>query len=241
MSTTITPTVGRVVWFYPAANTQHADFSPPAAGEPLAAIIAGVLPGHPVDIVNLTVFDAMGFAHARTMVPLLQDGDERPEGGFFATWMPYQIGQAKKHADEPKTAAMTQCSGQITGAQDDSYVRFQTLDMALRTPGIEGYDNALRAAREYQQHIEGRPADPPLASQQPAPGAAHAGYSTMQPHQQRVVDERAELDGRLAKLNTFIDGATFSTLDADSQNLLKQQAATMAMYSDILTDRIAAF
>lgn len=65
--------------------------------------------------------------------------------------------------------------------------------------------------------------------------------SGLQPHQQRVVDEKAELDGRLAKLNAFIDGATFSTLDADSQNLLKQQAATMEMYSDILTDRITAF
>jgi hypothetical protein len=79
------------------------------------------------------------------------------------------------------------------------------------------------------------------ANQPPAPGAAHTGYSVMQPHQQRVVDERAELDGKLAKLNAFIDGPMFGTLDADEQNLLKQQAATMAMYSDILTDRITAF
>jgi hypothetical protein len=69
----------------------------------------------------------------------------------------------------------------------------------------------------------------------------HGPASTLQPHQQRVVDERAELDGKLAKLNTFIDGATFSALDADEQDRLKQQAATMTMYSDILTERIAAF
>lgn len=65
--------------------------------------------------------------------------------------------------------------------------------------------------------------------------------SYLQPHQQRVVDERAELDERLAKLSAFIDGATFRTLDADEQNRLEQQAAVMATYSDILTERIAAF
>ncbi|WP_208280125.1 DUF2829 domain-containing protein [Massilia oculi] len=94
----ITPTVGRVVWFHPAANTRHADFSPPAAGEPVAAIIAAVLQGQPVDIVNLAVFDAVGTSHARTMVPLIQEGQDVPEGGYYATWMPYQIGQAKKDA-----------------------------------------------------------------------------------------------------------------------------------------------
>ena len=28
---------------------------------------------------------------------LLQDDDLKPEGGRFAVWMPYQIGQAAKH------------------------------------------------------------------------------------------------------------------------------------------------
>lgn len=96
MSTKITPTVGRVVWFYPAANQQSADFSPPAAGQPLAAIVAAV---KSEEVVNLTVFDAMGFAHARINVPLLQEGQETREGGFYATWMPYQVNQAKKHAE----------------------------------------------------------------------------------------------------------------------------------------------
>jgi hypothetical protein len=79
------------------------------------------------------------------------------------------------------------------------------------------------------------------ANRPPAPGAAHAGYSTMQPHQQRVVDEKAELDGKLAKLNAFLDSVTFSTLDAGEQDRLKQQTAVMATYSDILGERIEAF
>lgn len=99
-------------------------------------------------------------------------------------------------------------------------------------------------ARNKVWELEGYLLQERLASQpkaQPAPGAAHPGYSTMQPHQQRVVDEQAELDGRLAKLNTFINSALFSTLDGDEQDRLERQATTMAMYSDILSDRIAAF
>jgi hypothetical protein len=61
------------------------------------------------------------------------------------------------------------------------------------------------------------------------------------PHQQRVVDEKAELDERLRKLMTFTVTPTFAALDEAERNRLAQQAATMAMYSDILADRIAAF
>ena len=79
------------------------------------------------------------------------------------------------------------------------------------------------------------------AYEPPAPGAAHAGYSTMQPHQQRVVDEKAELDERLAKLVAFTKTPIFEGLDIAERDRLDQQAATMTMYSDILGDRIAAF
>jgi hypothetical protein len=61
------------------------------------------------------------------------------------------------------------------------------------------------------------------------------------PHQQRVVDEKAELDERLEKLIAFTRTPIFAGLDAEERNRLDQQAATMAMYSDILGDRIAAF
>jgi hypothetical protein len=61
------------------------------------------------------------------------------------------------------------------------------------------------------------------------------------PHQQRVVDEKAELDERLEKLVAFTRTPIFAGLDSDERNRLDQQAATMAMYSDILGDRISAF
>ncbi len=61
------------------------------------------------------------------------------------------------------------------------------------------------------------------------------------PRQQRVVDEKAELDERLEKLVAFTRTTIFAGLDVEERNRLDQQAATMAMYSDILGDRIAAF
>lgn len=113
MSTTIPPTVGRVVWFYPSTNSAQAGFASPDEGRPLAAIIARVWNDR---MVNLTVFDANGVPHSRTSVPLVQDGQDAPALGYYASWMPYQIGQAKKHEtelaqdDEPKTGAAIQAN-----------------------------------------------------------------------------------------------------------------------------------
>jgi hypothetical protein len=75
----------------------------------------------------------------------------------------------------------------------------------------------------------------------PLPDVSPTGAPALQPHQQRVVDEKAELDERLAKLVDFTRTSIFAGLDAEERNRLDQQAATMAMYSDILGDRIAAF
>jgi len=79
------------------------------------------------------------------------------------------------------------------------------------------------------------------ASLRPERGAAFPGYSILQPHQQRIVDEKAELDERLAKLMTFTCTPTFAALDEAERNRLAQQAETMAKYSEILGERIEAF
>jgi hypothetical protein len=156
MSTKIIPTVGRVVWFYPAANQATSGFAPPAEGQPLAAIIARVVDAD-ADVVHLAVFDGVGASCSEPYVQIIQEGETAPETGRYATWMPYQIGQAKKRAEEPKVGAMLQCSSQImgTGARDDAYLRAQALEMALRTPGIGNHLHVLRAAEAYQAHIAG--------------------------------------------------------------------------------------
>lgn len=63
----------------------------------------------------------------------------------------------------------------------------------------------------------------------------------MQPHQQRVVDEKDELEEKLTKLNSFIGGTIYDSLSADERNRLSRQAVIMKDYLDILNERINAF
>jgi hypothetical protein len=63
----------------------------------------------------------------------------------------------------------------------------------------------------------------------------------MQPHQERVVVEKKELDDKREKLGSFIGGNIFLTLPTEERDRLQQQAIVMTTYSDILGQRIAAF
>ena len=60
--------------------------------------------------------------------------------------------------------------------------------------------------------------------------------------QQRVIQEKAELDARLTKLAAFTSSnPVFKTLDDVEQVLLCRQTFAMQELSDILADRIARF
>ncbi|EMQ4857230.1 hypothetical protein AAIB78_001863 [Morganella morganii] len=64
----------------------------------------------------------------------------------------------------------------------------------------------------------------------------------MQPHQQRVVDEKADLEDKVTKLNAFIASSlVFTDLDATQQGLLMAQVGAMNSYLEILNLRIASF
>lgn len=147
---TITPTIGRVVWFYPAVNAQISGFTPSNEGEPLAAIIARVVDAD-AGAVHLAVFDGAGVSRSEPYVQLLQEGQKAPEAGRYATWMPYQIGQAKKHTDTESGEQINQRRG-----IDLQTLRAHALDMALRTPGLSAHQEVLKAATAYQAHIEGQ-------------------------------------------------------------------------------------
>lgn len=64
---------------------------------------------------------------------------------------------------------------------------------------------------------------------------------TLQPHQQRVVDEKRELDEKREKLGAFKNGNLFATLPWQEQERLNTQAHIMTMYSAVLGERISAF
>ena len=63
----------------------------------------------------------------------------------------------------------------------------------------------------------------------------------MQPYQQRVVDEKSELDGKIEKLSAFIESDQFVRVDEEERDRMRQQLRTMQTYSGILGERIDAF
>lgn len=103
----IIPTVGRVVWYY----SNNVDVLQP---QPFAATVAYV---HSDRMVNLSVIDANGYQFPVQSVPLVQDGEERPQG-MYCTWMPYQIGQAAKTAEmAAKVESRTMADQEAAGKQ----------------------------------------------------------------------------------------------------------------------------
>jgi len=63
----------------------------------------------------------------------------------------------------------------------------------------------------------------------------------MQPHQERVIAEKGELDGNRQRLTAFIGGETYRSLDKTERSRLNRQLEAMTLYSNILGERIAAF
>ena len=64
----------------------------------------------------------------------------------------------------------------------------------------------------------------------------------MEDYQQRVVDEKNELDTKAKALSEFIgDSDVFETIAPDEQERMKLQSDIMWQYSEILGARIAAF
>lgn len=86
--TIIEPTPGRIVWFWPEGESPNQ--------KPQAAIVVGV---QGTRLVNLMAFSYWGEPATHLDVPVIQEGDPKPRQRY-ATWMPYQLGQAKKHAEQ---------------------------------------------------------------------------------------------------------------------------------------------
>lgn len=152
MSDFITPTVGRVVWFYPSNNVASSGFAPPSAGQPLAAVIARVWNDR---MVNLTVFDANGVSHSRTSVTLLQDGDHKLLTGNYCTWMPFQKGQARAQAAAQADSAVASdsCKAQSTELAAKSLTINQRVNDALKAATTGAASQRLGRRDELEQSL----------------------------------------------------------------------------------------
>lgn len=63
----------------------------------------------------------------------------------------------------------------------------------------------------------------------------------MLPHQQRVVDEKSDLDTKILALKKFIDGELFGSIRPPEQHMLREQLTHMKNYSYVLEKRIKFF
>lgn len=63
----------------------------------------------------------------------------------------------------------------------------------------------------------------------------------MQPHQQRVVDEKLELDTRIESLEKFTTGKIFLDLVEEEKDRMILQLKLMKQLSEVLGERIANF
>jgi hypothetical protein len=59
--------------------------------------------------------------------------------------------------------------------------------------------------------------------------------------QQKVIDEKADLDSKIERLETFLGTEPYRGLSSPEQDRLHQQRQAMRIYSDVLGRRIAAF
>ncbi len=63
----------------------------------------------------------------------------------------------------------------------------------------------------------------------------------LQPHQQRVVQEKADLDAKIPPLLAFFKTNECYDLPMDERSRLMRQSVLMREYSQVLGERIAAF
>jgi hypothetical protein len=127
--------------------------------------------------------------------------------------------------------------------------RWLTLSRAARL--LEATADYIDSSSAHQQSM-GHQAGPSGSTHAAEAGSSNTfpqqpkGTSTMntlQPHQQRVVNEKADLDGRLAKLRAFCAaiGGTFDSLPTEEKQRLTRQEELMSELSAVLGERIEAF
>lgn len=84
-------------------------------------------------------------------------------------------------------------------------------------------------------------AEAPIAAAPAEQNGACTPSCNKQAYQDRVIEEKSQLDEKIAKLRVFIGGKTYLDLDGNDQILLNRQLGIMEQYSEVLDDRIKYF
>lgn len=63
----------------------------------------------------------------------------------------------------------------------------------------------------------------------------------MEAYQERVIAEQADLQDKISKLESFIEGDAFKGISPNNQSLMCAQSVHMKGYNDVLKARIRGF
>lgn len=96
---------------------------------------------------------------------------------------------------------------------------------------VEYTDGGKANTAAYAGYVSWSPADVFEREYRPVP----------RPHQQRVIEEKAELDKKREALRDFLDSDRSVGIDPVERARLARQLTAMAYYADILNERIEAF
>lgn len=136
----IEPTIGRIVWYWPQ-RTENGNLAEGVVvyteNQPFVATICHVDEGG--QTINIAGFDHAGQPFASRAVELVQQGDAVPGRGRYCEWMPYQVGQAKKHAGEDmasKPMVVDQTSKPYATGFSDGY---RQAEFDLDAMGLEAF------------------------------------------------------------------------------------------------------
>lgn len=108
----IIPTIGRKVYFYDQMpEGDHSGMARYSNDQPFDATVIYVWGP---SCVSLRVTDHAGVTHVRTSVPLRDPGEGDAHGKeYTATWMPYQVGQAKAAPEAKPEQAQQQAEAPV--------------------------------------------------------------------------------------------------------------------------------
>lgn len=63
----------------------------------------------------------------------------------------------------------------------------------------------------------------------------------MEPYQERVVEEKNDLDGKIARLARFLNSGVLDTMSIEEVDILDEQLTYMQLYNGVLSKRISMF
>jgi hypothetical protein len=142
---------------------------------------------------------------------------------YFRRLLARQCGILHLYADDGE--AYGQEEGIVIDFMRDPAEDIDSKLHALNTARLTRGSNAAKLRAVFDEHI-----------------ATRAQESRRPPHEQRVLEEKADLDKKIEALKTFISKSpVWETVSPLEKDRLQKQHHTMSHYSTILGERIAAF